>query len=66
MSTDKQLLTLQEAAQELRIGRTLVWQLVSKGELPAYRLGTRALRIHRRDLEAYLESCRWEGKRDRD
>lgn len=50
---ERLLLTVEEAAQHLGIGRTLAWQLVQKGELPVVRLG-RCVRVPRRALEEWI------------
>lgn len=50
---ERMLLTVEEAAQRLGIGRTLAWQLVRKGELPVVRLG-RCVRVSRRALEEWI------------
>lgn len=54
------LLTVDEVRAELKIGRTLAYQLVWSGAIPVGRIG-HALRVRRTDLEAYVEvnlSCR--------
>ena len=53
-TTDERLLlTVEEAARQLNIGRTFAWQLVRKGELPVVRLG-RCVRVPRRALEEWI------------
>lgn len=47
------LLTVPEAAQLLRIGRNLAYELVARGEIPALHLG-RAIRIPRGALEEWV------------
>lgn len=47
------LLTVEETAQRLHIGRTLAWQLVHEGRLPIVRLG-RCVRVPLRALEEWL------------
>lgn len=37
---ERVLLTVEEAAEQLRIGRTTAWRLVSNGELESVRIGT--------------------------
>lgn len=49
----EQLLTVAQAAEQLRIGRTLTWRLVRRGGLPVVRIG-RAVRINRADLDAWV------------
>lgn len=48
------LLTVREAAEMLRVGRNLAYELVQRGELPALRVG-RAIRIPRAALLAWIE-----------
>jgi excisionase family DNA binding protein len=47
------LLTPEEAAEVLRIGRTTVYALMKAGELHAVHIG-RSCRISRRELERYV------------
>ncbi len=51
--SERLLLTVEEAARHLGIGRTLAWQLVRKGELPVVRLG-RCVRVSRQALEEWI------------
>jgi excisionase family DNA binding protein len=50
-------LTVRETAEYLRLCEKQIRRLISRGELPAYRFGA-ALRIKRRDIEAYAEARR--------
>ena len=50
----KMLLTLEEAAYELSIGRSLLYEHVLRGDLPSIKLG-RCRRIRRLDLERFVE-----------
>ncbi len=52
MSNDHLVLTVPEAARLLRISRSLAYELVARGELPAIRLG-RAIRIRRLALDSW-------------
>ena len=47
------VLTVEEAAAELRIGRTAAYAAVKAGELPVVRIG-RTLRVPRHRLDALL------------
>jgi excisionase family DNA binding protein len=49
------LLTVDDAASVLQIGRTRVFGLISNGVLASVKIG-RSRRIRRRDLEAYVAS----------
>jgi excisionase family DNA binding protein len=53
------LLTLDQVAQELGCSRKHVERLIKSKELVATRIGSRSVRVHRRDLDAF---CAW--KRD--
>ena len=53
IATERLLLTVEEAAQRLGIGKTLAWELVWAGVLPSVRLG-RCVRIPLRALEAWI------------
>lgn len=51
--TEPAVLTVEEAARVLRIGRSAAYDAVRRGELPAVRIG-RTLRIPRHRLEQML------------
>ncbi|WP_276981782.1 helix-turn-helix domain-containing protein [Ferrimicrobium acidiphilum] len=55
MPENTQLLTVLEAAQELRIARSSVYKLMSRGELKSVHVGTRRL-IRRSDLAEFVAS----------
>ncbi len=52
-TTERLLLTVEEAARHLNIGRTLAWQLVRQGEMPSIRLG-RCVRVPLNALMAWI------------
>ena len=53
----KLLLTVEEAARELSLGRSLLYELLLRGELRSVKVG-RCRRIPRADLEAFVEELR--------
>ena len=57
---DKILLTPEEAAERLSIGRTLVYELIARGAIASVRVG-RARRIPVAALERYVEQLLEEG-----
>ena len=57
MSRTTRLLTIPEVAAELRIGRTLVYRLMEKGDLPFIKLG-RTRRVRTSDLETLVKESR--------
>lgn len=59
---ERLLLTVEEAAQRLGIGKTLAWELVWHGVLPSIRLG-RCVRIPVAALEAWIAQQVGEGGR---
>lgn len=50
---ERMLLTVEETAKTLGIGRTLAWKLVQQGDLPSIRLG-RLVRVPQRELEDWI------------
>jgi len=51
----ERLLTAREAAEYLAVHRNTVARMIGRGELPAFRLGTRGdIRIRSADLVSYL------------
>lgn len=61
-TTERLLLTVEEAARNLNIGRTLAWQLVRQGELPSIRLG-RCVRIPWQALQDWIAQQAHGGER---
>ena len=47
------LLTVKQAAQELSVTPDLIYREIRAGNLTAYRIGTRTIRIHPEDLQEY-------------
>ncbi len=62
--SDDEILTAREAQKFLKIGRTKLWDLTRRGEIPAYRVGpgSRAsLRYMRTEVLQWLEGNRVNG-----
>jgi excisionase family DNA binding protein len=53
-------LTIEQAAGWLQVSTKTIRRYIEAGSLPAVNLGGRAIRIRRKDLEAWLESRRVE------
>lgn len=58
ITDDRILLTVEETAKMLGIGRSLTWRLVQEGRLPSVRLG-RLVRVPRAELEVWLQEHSW-------
>jgi excisionase family DNA binding protein len=61
-----ELITLRQAARGLGIAERVVRQAVRNGELPAYRLGKRTVRVKSADLDDWIQNRRvrpWSGKK---
>lgn len=56
MTYRRTLLTAAELAQELRVTRRWVYEQVESHNMPAYRLGQRALRFDRAAVDSWLET----------
>jgi excisionase family DNA binding protein len=56
------LLTPEEAAGRLRIGRTFIYQLLREGVIPSVKIG-RVRRVRVRDVDKYVESLLSEQSR---
>ncbi len=50
--------TVAEAARLLRVSAPTVWRWVDSGRLPAYRMGSRVIRIRRSDLDRVVRPLR--------
>jgi len=59
---EKLLLKPQEAAQVLGIGRSLMYELIARGEIPSVRLG-RCLRVSKESLQKWIRE-REQERRD--
>lgn len=57
-------LTMQDAAEYLNVGVTLVKVLVQTGELPNVRIGHKTVRISRDDFIEFINERRYSEKRD--
>ncbi|MDQ3506931.1 MAG: helix-turn-helix domain-containing protein [Actinomycetota bacterium] len=51
---EKEWMKVPEAAELLGVTRSRMYDLVSRGEVPAVRIGERSIRVNRRDLEEFL------------
>ncbi len=57
----EEILTSEEARKLLKIGRTKLWELTKRNQIPAYRLGsakTSSLRYKRSELLSWLDQNR--------
>ncbi len=54
---EKLVYSVEEAAEQLSIGRTLAYQLISEGRLVSIKIGHRRL-VARADLDAFILICR--------
>jgi excisionase family DNA binding protein len=62
-TSEREWLTVPEAAEELRIPRSRCYELIQRGELPAVRIGERSIRVKRAELVRFLlESRRVAGE----
>lgn len=49
------LLSIEQVARELNVGRTFAWELTASGRLPTLRVG-RLVRVRPADLRRYIDS----------
>ena len=57
MSIASELLTLEEVRLILRFSKSKLYAERRSGRLPSRRFGRRAVRIHRQDLERYIQAA---------
>lgn len=57
---DREVLTVEQAAEYLQIHKVTIYKYIRAGILPAAKLG-KVYRIFRRDLEALLDAARASG-----
>lgn len=60
----KDILTVKEAAKYMDVSDDLIYRAIKDGRLPAARVGTRAYRIRRVDLDQLFRTKSEEEKRD--
>jgi excisionase family DNA binding protein len=60
VSDDNELLTVEQVADILKIGRTTVYELMTSGDLPSITI-RRCRRVLRSDLSAYITRLRSEA-----
>jgi len=53
---ERELMTVREVLQYLKIGRTTLWKLRIQGRLPEVRIGCRLL-FRRSDVEQFVKKC---------
>jgi excisionase family DNA binding protein len=53
--TERDYYTVAEAAQRLNVSHSTVWRWVRSGKLPAYRVGSRNIRIKQSELDKMVE-----------
>lgn len=58
MSVEKKWMTVQEAADHLKVARATVYKWAKQGRLPIYKLGERVARIRTEDLKKLLVQAR--------
>jgi excisionase family DNA binding protein len=58
--SDDELLTVEQVADTLKIGRTTVYELLTSGDLPSVTI-RRCRRVLRSDLNAYIARLRSEA-----
>ena len=56
-----ELVTLRQAARELRVAERTLRSAARSGELPTYKLGERTLRFDRADLDQWIRGKRVPG-----
>lgn len=61
---DTLLLTVNEVAEQLRLGRPTVYRLIAMGEIPVVKIG-RATRVAAADLERFVQRLRGDAGGDR-
>lgn len=52
---DENTVTVAEAAELLHVSQSTIWRWIKQGDLPAYHVGKRHVRIRRADLEQMVQ-----------
>lgn len=62
MTGDREVLTVEQAAEYLQMHKGTVYRYIREGLLPAVRLG-KVYRLLRRDVDAFLDAMRLDTSR---
>lgn len=62
LSFSKENLKISEAALQLNVSTRHLYYLINKGEIIVRKFG-KVTRIHKDDLNDYMENCRWLGEK---
>jgi excisionase family DNA binding protein len=54
VETENSWMKVPEAAAYFRIPRSRMYDLIGSGELPAFRIGDRSIRVNREEVERFL------------
>jgi len=60
MASDPLLLTVREACDRLRVGKTTFYKLIAAGQVRTVAVGPQTVRVALVDLEAYVRRLRGE------
>lgn len=55
------VLTVAEGAEYLKLSKAMLYRLIRRGDIPSYRLTRDAVRLRRRDLDAFVDAARVES-----
>jgi len=55
---EEETLSVAEAAELLKVSKSTLWRWIDRGDLPAYRVGRRRIRLKRTDIENRLVAAR--------
>ena len=58
MDEHHEWLKVPEVAEVFRLARSRAYELVADGEIPAVKIG-RSVRVNRKELDRWLEDCRY-------
>ena len=59
---DEEYLTVPQAASLLKVSQSTIWRWIDRGDIPAYRIGQRRIRLKRGDLAHIITPARLETK----
>ncbi len=60
---DEEYVTVSEAAKLFKVSQSTIWRWINRGDLPAYRVGQRGIRLKTSELALWVTPARQGGEK---